>query len=217
MRLSLLLSLLLHSLAVSSFKSPSVASLLQQNSGVSLVNLTTTTNVTTTAPAANINLTETIEEGIQMVVSDDRFHGADLVLVWLFLLREPYPTSLLDFMAFKILFLLDGRYVSLDYDDWGGGKHWGGPHLGGQTVSDHQEMQWAELQNLVSLDEADRLMTTAGYGGREILEVMMEDKRDRGLGYWFFYRNPDEFVYLDALTREITVENFENVGSLSEE
>ena len=220
MRLSLLLSLLLHSLAVSSLKSPSVASLLQQNSGVSLVNLTTTTNVTTTAPAANINLAETIEEGLQMVSSDDRFHGAYLVLVWLVHRRRgraPYPTSLLNFMGFNILFLLDGRHVMLDYDDWGGGKYWDGPRVGGQTLGDHQEMQWAELQNLVSLDEADRLMTTAGYSGRDIREVTMEDKRDRGLGYWFFYKNPDEGVYLDALTREITVEHPENVGSLSEE
>ena len=219
MRLSLLLSLLLHSLAVSSLKSPSVAS-LQQNSVVSLVNLTTTTNVTTTAPAANINLAETIEEGLQLVSSNDTFHGAYLVLVWLVHRgreREPYPTSLLDFLGFKILFLLDGRYVSLDYDDWGGGNHWYGPSLGGQTLAYDQEMQWAELQSLVSLDEADRLMTTAGYGGRDIQDVTMEDKRDRGLGYLFIYKNPDEGVYLDALTREITVVHPENIGSLSEE
>ena len=50
MRLSLLLSLLLHSLAVSSLKSPSIASLLQQNSEVSLVNVTTITNVIITGP-----------------------------------------------------------------------------------------------------------------------------------------------------------------------
>ena len=78
-------------------------------------------------------------------------------------------------------------------------------------------MQWAELQNLISLNEADRLMTTAGYGGRNIREVTMENERDRGLGYGFSYMNPDEGVYLDALTREITVEHPENVGSLSEE
>ena len=219
MRLSLLLSLLLHSLAVSSLKSPSVAS-LQQNSAVSLVNMTTATNVTTTAPAANINLAETIEEGLQMVSSNDTFHGAYLVEVWLVHRRRgraPYPTSLLDFLGFKILFLLDGRHVTLDYDDWGGGKYWDGPRLGGRTGGDHQEMQWAELQNLVSLDEADRLMTAAGYGGRDIRDVMMEDERNRGLGYLFFYKNPDEGVYLDALTREITVVHPENVGSLSEE
>ena len=220
MRLSLLLSLLLHSLAVSSLKSPSVASLLQQNSGLSLVNLTTTTNVTTTAPTANINLAETIEEGIQKVSSDDEFHGAYLVLVWLVHRRSgraPHPTSLLDFLGFKLLFLLDGRHVTLDYDDWGGGRYWDGPRLGGRTLGDHQEMQWAELQSLVSLDEADRLMTAAGYGGRDIRDVMMEDKRDSGLGYWFYYQNPNEGVFLNALTREITVEHPENVGSLSEE
>ena len=211
MRLSLLLSLLLHSLAVSSLKPPSIASLLQQNSGVSLVNLTTTTNITTTAPAANINLAATIEEGLQIVFSDDRFHGAYLTIVWLIHRRRavaPYPTSLLDFLGFKLIFILDGRQVMLDYGDWGEGRHWKGPRLlGGHTLGDYQqvyqEMQWEELQNLVSLDEADQLMTTAGYGGREIRSVLMEDAPGRGLGYWFGYQNPDEAVYLDALTREI--------------
>ena len=218
MRLSLLLSLLLHSLAVSSLKPPSVASLLQQNSGVSLVNVTTTTtNVTTTAPAANINLAATIEEGLRMVSSDDRFHGAKLVEVWLVDTRRLYPTSLLDFTSFKILFLLDGRHVMLDYIDRDGGNPWDGPRLGGQTRADYQEMQWAELQSLVSLDEADRLMTTAGYGGRHIRQVIMDNEWDKDLGYLFVYRNPDEGVLLDALTREITVEPGKNVGSLSEE
>ncbi|KAM0805850.1 hypothetical protein BDR22DRAFT_816727 [Usnea florida] len=207
MRLSLLLSLLLHSLAVSSLKPPSIASLLQQNSGVSLVNLTTTTNITTTAPAANINLAAKIEEGLQIVFSDDRFHGAGLMVVWLVHRRSavaPYPTSLLDFLGFNLVFLLDGRQVMLDYGDWGEGRHWKGPRLGGYTPgAQYQEMQWEELQNLVSLDEADQLMTTAGYGGRDIRSVLMQDPRGRGLGYWFGYQNPVESVYLDALTREI--------------
>ena len=220
MRLSLLLSLLLHSLTVSSLKPPSVASLLQQNSGLSLVNLTTAANVTTTAPAANINLAETIEEGIRMVSSEVEFHGAELVLVWLIHRRAglaPYPTSLLDFMGFKMLFHLDDSHVSLDYDDWGGGRYWDGPRLRRGTLAVYQEMQWTELQTLVSLDEANQLMTTAGYGGRDIRDVNIANERDKGLGYTFYYMNPKEAVYLNALTREIIVEYPENGGSLSEE
>ena len=220
MRLSLLMSLLLHSLAVSSLKPPSVASLLRQNDGVSLVNLTTATNVTTTASAANINLAATIEEGLQMVYRDDRFHGADLVSIWLnHPLREiaPYPTSLLNFRGFEISFLLNGRDVKLDYDDWGGGRYWDGPRLGDRTGDDQQEMQWAELQSLVSLAEADRLMTTAGYGGRDIRWVMIDAGPGEDLGYYFFYMYPKEGVYLNAVTREITIEDSKNGGSLSEE
>ena len=223
MRLSLLLSLLLHSLAVSSLQPPSVASPLQRNSGLSLVNLTTTTtNATATAPAAaNIDLAATIEQGLQMVYSDDAFHGAYLVSVWLVHRGRavaPDPTSLLDFPGFKLLFLLDGRqHVLLDYGDYVGGRHWDGPRLGGRTGGDHQEMQWAELQDLISLDEADERMTAAGYGGRDIRDVMMEDKPGRGLGYEFFYKNPNEGVYLDALTGEITVEYPANGASLLSE
>ena len=208
MRLSLLLSLLLHSLAVSSLKPPSVASLLQQNSGVSLVNVTTTTtNVTTTAPAANINLAATIEEGLRMVSSDDRFHGAKLIEVWIVGTRTlyPIPTSLLDFNSFKTTFLHDGRYVHLDYIDRDGGNPWDGPRWGTQCGSDIQEMQWAELQSLVSLDEADRLMTRAGLGGRHIRYVIIDNEWDAGYEYLFVYRHPDQMVHLDALTREITV------------
>ena len=220
MRLSLLMSLLLHSLAVSSLKPPSVASLLRQNGGVSLVNLTTATNVTTTAPAANFNLAATIEEGLQMVNRDDRFHGADLVSVYLDHREEGfprYPTSLLDFRGFEIRFLLNDRYVKLVYDGWGGGRYWDGPRLGGRSAGDQQEMQWAELQSLVSLAEADRLMTMAGYGGRDILQVVIEAGPGEDLGYYFAYRYPKEGVYLNAVTREITVEFSENGGSLSEE
>lgn len=144
-------------------------------------------------------------------------HGAYLVMVWLVHRRRgvaPSPTSILDFLGFNLLFLLDGRYLSRNYDDWGGGKYWDGPRLGGRSLHDHQEMQWSELQNLVSVDEADRLMTAAGYGGRDIREVGIEDERGRGLGYEFCYENPYEWVYLDALTRVITVEH---VGPLSEE
>ena len=219
MWLSLLLPLLLHSLTVSSLNPPSVAS-LQQNSGLSLVNVTTAPNATTIAPAANIDLEATIEEGLQKIYSDDQFRGAYLVLVWLVHRgrgREPWPTSLLDFQGFNLLFLLDGRHLMLNYDDWGGGNYWDGPRLGGRTLGDHQEMQWNEVQDLVSLDEADQLMTSAGYGGRDIRDVSIEDKRDEGLGYWFLYQNPVEEVFLNARTREITVEHPENVGSLSEE
>ena len=134
MRLSLLLSLLLHSLAVSLLKSRSIASLLQQNSGVSLVNVTTTINITTTVPTANINLVETIEEGLRIISFDDRFHGVYLISVWLVYSRRvppPYPTSLLNFIRFKILFLLDGRHVLLDYTGWGEDNYWNGPRLGG--------------------------------------------------------------------------------------
>ena len=219
MWLSLLLPLLLHSLTVSALNPPSVAS-LQQNSGLSLVNVTTAPNATTTAPAANIDLEATIEEGLQKVYSDDLFYDAYLVHVLLVHRRrgrEPWPTSLLDFQGFKLLFLLNGRYLSLNYDDWGGAKYWDGPRLGGRTLGDHQEMHWNELQDLVSLDEADQLMTTAGYGGRDIRDVSIEDKRNEGLGYWFLYQNPDEMVFLNAWTRQITVEHSGNVGSLSEE
>ena len=219
MWLSLLLPLLLHSLTVSSLKPPSVAS-LQQNSGLSLVNVTTAPNATTAAPAANIDLEALIEEGIQKIYSDDQFHGAYLVFVWLVHRRrgrEPSPTSLLDFQGFNLLFLLDGRHLTLNYDDWGDGKYWDGPRLGGRASGDYQEMQWNELQDLVSLDEADELMTTAGYGGRDIRDVPIEDKRNVGLGYWFLYQNPNEMVFLNARTREITVEYPENVGSLLEE
>ena len=220
MRLSLLMSLLLHSLAVSSLKPPSVASLLRQNDGVSLVNLTTATNVTTTASAANINLAATIEEGLQMVYRDDILHGADLVSIWLnHPLREiaPYPTSLLNFRAFELSFLLNGRDVKLDYDDWGGDGYWDGPRLGDRTGDDQQKMQWAELQSLVSLAEADRLMTTAGYGGRHITWVNIDAGPGGDLGYYFAYMYPKEGVYLNAVTREITIEDSKNGGSLSEE
>ena len=219
MWLSLLLPLLLHSLTVSSLKPPSVAS-LQQNTGLSLVNVTTALNATTTAPAANIDLEATIEEGLPKVYSDDEFDDAILVLVWLVHRRrghEPWPTSLLDFQEFKILFLLGGRHLMLDYGDYGGGRYWDGPRLGGRTAGDHQEMQWNELQDLVSMDEADELMTAAGYGGRDIRDVSIEDKRNVGLGYRFLYRNPQEMVFLNARTGQITVEHPENVGSLSEE
>ena len=219
MWLSLLLPLLLHSLTVSSLNLPSVAS-LQQNSGLSLVNVTTARNATTTGSAANIDLEATIEEGLQMVYSDHAFDDAILVHVWLVHRRrqhEPWPTSLLDFQGFKILFLLGGRHLMLDYDDYGGGKYWDGPRLGGRTLGDHQEMQWNELQDLVSMDEADVLMTNAGYGGRDIRDVSIEDERNVGLGYTFLYQNPEELVFLNARTGEITVVHPGTVGSLSEE
>ena len=219
MWLSLALPLLLHSVTVSSLKPSSVAN-LQQNSGLSLVNVTTAPNTTITAPAANIDLEALIEEGIQKVYSDDQFHGAYLVMVWLVhrrIEREPWPTSLLDFQEFKMLFLLDGRHLILNYSDWGGRRHWDGPSLGGRTRGDHQEMQWNELIDLVDLDEADQLMTTAGYGGHDIHDVIIEDKRNVGLGYFFTYQNPVEGAFLNARTREITVERPSNVGSLSEE
>ena len=219
MWLFLLLPLLLHSLTVSSLNPPSIPS-LQQNSGLSLVNVTTAPNATTTTPAANIDLEATIEEGIQKIYSDDRFDDAYLVLVWLVHRRrgrEPSPTSLLDFQGFNLLFFLNGRHLFLSYDDWGGGKYWDGPRLGDRALEDYQEIQWNELQDLVSLDEADELMTTAGYGGRDIRDVSIGDRRNVGLGYRFLYENPQEMVFLNARTGQITVEHPRNYESLSEE
>ena len=220
MWLSLALPLLLHSVTVSSLKPRSVAN-LQQNSGLSLVNVTTAPNTTITAPAANLDLEALVDIGIQKVYSYDHFQGAYLVEVWFVHRRigrePPWPTSLLDFQGFKLLFLLDGRLLMLNYGDWVGGNHWDGPRLGGRTREDYQEMQWNELVDLVDLDDADQLMTTAGYGGHDIHDVMVENKRNVGLGYFFTYENPVEGAFLNARTGEITVDRPSNVGSLSEE
>ena len=206
MWLLLLLSLLFHSLTVSSLKPPSVVSLVQLSNGSHTKN-STTTLVTPTAMVGELNLSRMIREGIEIVNANHQFHGSSLAYVWLQRPDSslPSPTILSGFNDFLLQFFLGNRIIYLSYIDYGdgAGRHWDGPRLG--PPEPHSlEMQWEEFQSLVSLEEADQLMALAGYGGRGIGTVFMSNQSGRGLGYDYYYLGPYEELYLDAATGELS-------------
>ena len=205
MWLFLLLSLLFHSLTVSSLKPPSVASLLQQNNELLTKNLTNT-NIIPTATVGEFNASQIIREAIEMVDTDPRFNGSSLDFVWF--QGNPYgvdePTSLLGCRGFHLQFFQGNNTINVGYRTSAPDKGWERPHLAPSSREHGLAMQWEELQSLVSLEEADRLMALAGYGGRGILSAIMSNKSGRGLGYSYLLVDPYEKVSLSAVTGKVT-------------
>jgi len=201
-------SMVLYFLIVSSFTIASNGgSLLRQQIDVNA------TNLNVTAPGNSV-LAALITEALQIVESNSRFRGH-------ISLREIYvgtvnpthmATHLSDMRSFHCHFHYDGQGdrngVHIAHYTWG----WVGPVLFrlAETEDHYEELQWPELQSLVSIEEADQLMTAAGYTDR-IDGVAMHRLPGDKLGYFYVFDDggpgpgpPRESVFLNVVTREIT-------------